>query len=328
MEKQPGLSGTEAGNVKDPGSAHDFQYTSGPLSKDTKTAIIPDLFVSFLSQKPRINPHSQSMRHESADWIKGILSLTEKQYEKVVGTETPLLASLFYPDASREDLRIMCDWLSWDLFFDDSDVQILFNPAIDDGKLRNDSEGAREEMKALIELMTSSDPVRYSAAYHPLRYAYQDMWDRYSKIRLLALLCWIIHGLDIPDAIFEHPSIRKNQDIVANLVVLSNDLLSIHKERSMGVGHNLVHLFRQDGLSEQQAYDQIDVMMRGLYKDWYLARAEIPVCNETVDSQVLLYVKACELIALGNLYWSFECQRYFGKEGPTVKKTRIVTLAD
>ena len=71
----------------------------------------------------------------------------------------------------------------------------------------------------------------------------------------------------------------------------------------MGVTHNIVQLFRRDGLSEQQAYDQVTVMMQKRYREWYLALSEIPISGEKIDAQVMMYVRAGEDMVLGNLNW-------------------------
>lgn len=71
----------------------------------------------------------------------------------------------------------------------------------------------------------------------------------------------------------------------------------------MGVNQNIIHLFRQEGLSQQQAYDQVSLLMRKRYHAWYVAHAEIPVWGEEVDAQVMLYLKGCQDQVLGNLNW-------------------------
>lgn len=71
----------------------------------------------------------------------------------------------------------------------------------------------------------------------------------------------------------------------------------------MGVNHNIIHLFRQDGLSQQQAYDQVDLLIHKAYHAWYVAHSEIPIWGEEVDAQVMLYVKGCQDMVLGNLNW-------------------------
>lgn len=35
--------------------------------------LLPDMFVSFMAQKPRVNPHYASVRKESETWINGLV---------------------------------------------------------------------------------------------------------------------------------------------------------------------------------------------------------------------------------------------------------------
>ena len=64
-----------------------------------------------------------------------------------------------------------------------------------------------------------------------------------------------------------------------------------------------MHLYRQEGLSQQQAYDQVEILMRKRYHEWYMALAEIPWWGEGVDAQVMLYLEGCQNQVLGNLNW-------------------------
>lgn len=71
----------------------------------------------------------------------------------------------------------------------------------------------------------------------------------------------------------------------------------------MGVNHNIIHVFRQNGLSQQEAYEQVNALLNKRYRRWYLAHSELPVWGEEVDVQVQMYVKGCQDIILGNLNW-------------------------
>lgn len=71
----------------------------------------------------------------------------------------------------------------------------------------------------------------------------------------------------------------------------------------MGVKHNIVHLFRQEGLSQQEAYDRVGDLLGRRYRAWYVAHSEIPLLGEAVDVQVQMYVKGCQDVVLGNLNW-------------------------
>ena len=45
-----------------------------------------------------------------------------------------------------------------------------------------------------------------------------------------------------------------------------------------------------------------------------------------VDRAVALYIQGLDDWIIANAEWSFETERYFGKEGHTVKKTRQIAL--
>lgn len=82
-----------------------------------------------------------------------------------------------------------------------------------------------------------------------------------------------------------------------------NDILSFHREQSNGFNTNIVYLFRQEGLSQQQAYDEVNLLLHKRYRAWYVAHSEIPVWGEEIDAQVMLYVKGSLDIVLANVNW-------------------------
>ena len=84
-----------------------------------------------------------------------------------------------------------------------------------------------------------------------------------------------------------------------------NDVLSFHKEQSMGVHHNTVHLYRTAGFSQQEAYDKVSDLLNHRYRRWYIAHSELPVWGEKLDVQVQLYLQGCQDVILGNLNWRF-----------------------
>ena len=69
----------------------------------------------------------------------------------------------------------------------------------------------------------------------------------------------------------------------------------------MGVNHNIIHLFRQDGLSQQESYDRVNDLLNARYRAWYLSHSQLPLCGEAVDAQVQMYIKGCQDVILGNL---------------------------
>jgi hypothetical protein len=52
----------------------------------------------------------------------------------------------------------------------------------------------------------------------------------------------------------------------------------------------------------------------------------MPKFGEPVDTELAQYVEGIANWVRGNEQWSFESERYLGKRGPEIQKTRWVTL--
>ena len=73
--------------------------------------------------------------------------------------------------------------------------------------------------------------------------------------------------------------------------------------QAMGVMHNIIIMFREQGMSQQEAYNQIDILLRKRIRDWYIALSQIPVISEKVDIETQKYIRACEDIVVATLNW-------------------------
>ena len=71
----------------------------------------------------------------------------------------------------------------------------------------------------------------------------------------------------------------------------------------MGVNHNIIHLFRQKGLSQQEAYDRVNDLLNSRYRAWYVSHSQLPLYSEAIDAQIQMYVKGCQDVILDNLNW-------------------------
>jgi len=70
---------------------------------------------------------------------------------------------------------------------------------------------------------------------------------------------------------------------------------------------NIINLAKKgrQGLSTQQAMDNVGVMIDNCYRRWYRALANMPVWGEKIDREVLRFVDVCRGVALGNLHWRY-----------------------
>ncbi|KKZ62474.1 hypothetical protein EMCG_03137 [[Emmonsia] crescens] len=103
----------------------------------------------------------------------------------------------------------------------------------------------------------------------------------------------------------EYQSIKEIEAIAVEILVLHNDLLSYQKEYTTHpTNPNIVTIYRQQhGLSQQQAYDSIDVLLRERYRRWYIAHSKLPILGEELDEQVQRYVGGCRDVLASNLHW-------------------------
>lgn len=88
----------------------------------------------------------------------------------------------------------------------------------------------------------------------------------------------------------------------------------------------IVVVMNQEGLDLQSAVDFVGDLCRQSIERFVAERASLPSWGPEIDSQVDIYVDGLADWIVGSLHWSFESERYFGKIGLEVKKTRTVTL--
>ena len=82
----------------------------------------------------------------------------------------------------------------------------------------------------------------------------------------------------------------------------------------------------QKGLSLQQAANYIGEEFQSLFTQFRMDKAVIPSFGPTTDADVRSYIAGMEDWIIGNLRYSMESRRYFGKKRMKVEKTLIVEL--
>ncbi|KAI1161943.1 isoprenoid synthase domain-containing protein [Nemania serpens] len=133
------------------------------------------------------------------------------------------------------------------------------------------------------------------------------------------------HELHVPDYVFEHPAIREIERLGIDFVLITNDILSYRKEEEESVPHNMVAVARMSGLDAQEAFDYVGNMLDSRYERWEAAIREVPDWGEEIiNKNVEKYVQGVADVVRANLYWSFKSERYLGKDGLVVRKTRCV----
>ncbi|CAG8950043.1 hypothetical protein HYFRA_00008275 [Hymenoscyphus fraxineus] len=142
-------------------------------------------------------------------------------------------------------------------------------------------------------------------------------------------------SLHIPDEVFEHPAMRALERVGQDMETLQAHQLpknSLYKltmvSQQNGYHENIIWLLGHHGLSVQESYDEVQVLLRGCFKAWYLALAELPSWGEAVDRDVGRYIRGIENVVLGLAHFSFQTPRYFGCHREEVRRTRELKWSD
>lgn len=173
-------------------------------------------------------------------------------------------------------------------------------------------------------------------------------WRRESSCaRPVWALVEMSHGMNLPDEVFEHPSILRLDECATDMVGLSNvscssaimsllfslskssqqDLYSFNREQARGQYANLVPIAMNElDLSLQEAIDYVDELLRKSLDDFLYHKSILPSWGPEVDKQVQAYVRGMEHWIVGSIKWGFDSRRYFGAEYEEFKRTFLVTL--
>ena len=115
---------------------------------------------------------------------------------------------------------------------------------------------------------------------------------------------------------------------MTNFLQLLQDILSYNKEQSVGDDeHNIVTiLMHQHNLSVQKAMDMAGDLADQKMNRFYDLYGQVPRYIGPVDLDVQKFVDGMAQCVSGVFHWSYESQRYFGKRGMDVKRSRTVRL--
>ncbi|TLD09425.1 uncharacterized protein PgNI_07114 [Pyricularia grisea] len=333
---------------------------------NSTTVMLPDLFVSIMSPSPRLNPFYESVRPAANEWTKRLLKLDAKSYAKHQRVNFSKLASMWMPEADEEGLRVMVDWLTWVFYFDDlfDDGDLRDNPAAAQAEaeatlsLMSDVDHEVSPELHPLRYMFHTTWVRfrkYTDHSPALQNRYKKSMEEYINgilqqvdfssfdasldaelylhfrrksvgLRPCHALLEYACGIQIPDHVMAHPAIQECMAVSIDLVLLQNDILSYKKEQASNVIHNLIHIYRNQGMTAQEAFDQAGNLVVRAIRRWHLAQLDLPIWGEHIDKEVQRYLQGFLDSCVGSLNWSFITGRYFGDQGDEIRKTRVLDL--
>ncbi|KAK7020181.1 hypothetical protein VNI00_017829 [Paramarasmius palmivorus] len=132
--------------------------------------------------------------------------------------------------------------------------------------------------------------------------------------------------MDLSDNDMEHPIIRTLTWTATDMMIIGNDLCSYNVEQSRGDDrHNLVTIvMKEQQIGLHAALKWIGDLHDSLAEEFLTAYAKLQTAG--FSDELASYADDLGNWVRANDKWSFESERYFGKEGVEVEKTRIIEL--
>lgn len=328
---------------------------------DTRPRVIylPDTMTNW--PWPRaMNPHFEVVKAEVDASFREFKALSAESQEAFDKGDSARLAGLAYPNASREHLRIACEFINVVIIVDEyTDVEnaavaeamadIVIDALNNPHKTRPEGECilgkiVQQFWARTIQTASLSFQRHFIYSYTAyLRAIVVEAHDRdeahcrsisdYIKLRrdtcgTKPAIAINEMEMDLPDDVFYHPIIVGLVECIAELMLIDNDMISYNREQATGSeNHNLITILMVElGLDRSGAMAWAARYHTEVEKRFTDGLAKVPSWGRSTDVLVKQYLDGMATWARANHCWSYESQRYFGTKGPEIQRTRLVPL--
>ncbi|KAM6499559.1 Isoprenoid synthase domain containing protein [Amanita muscaria] len=326
------------------------------MTTNSTQFILPDLF-AHLPYPLRINPQCEEQSRASNSWLSDGVGFSEERRTTFVKAKFGLLVSMCYPDTDAYHLRLLMDYINWAFVMDDSGDEVseeAFKVALKSSlAAMRDPVNYQTDEKA--GLLTKSWFGRFAQRADPsilkrfidymgltLQAIHQEVEDRAAghnpNLEVYIACCrhtsgantfypWyeFCGGYVLPENVLKHEVIKSLEEASNDYSAWINDLFSYNKEISKGLGYNMVAIvMRENRLSLQEAVNEVGERCNSCVDRFERDRKRLPSWGPEIDGHVAKYVMSLQDWMTGNLYWSFESERYFENEGTEIRKNRVV----
>ena len=322
-------------------------HPSGPVLGFDPVAPPPDRPRLHCSLPAAINPLVDEAHAHGHAWVvqMGLVGATDAALERCLSARFAWLAARAYPNAEREELFVVVDWLSFLFFYDD----LCDTRAVQDGVYRGDLAELEDRLVAVAHGSASAsddDPLARALADIRMRLAgracagwlsrfgsrlaeYVDgvRWERilrvqgrvpspatYARLRPLnsaVFPCLDLAGIfiDGTDSSFAQATwLSQLEGMANNHVSWVNDVYGIDKEiREQTHANLVVVLAHAHRLSWDDALDRA-IEACNVELEAFTALAEL--ARERCDGRGHAYIEAMAAWMRGNLDWYAETARY------------------
>ncbi|KJA16009.1 hypothetical protein HYPSUDRAFT_148365 [Hypholoma sublateritium FD-334 SS-4] len=135
-------------------------------------------------------------------------------------------------------------------------------------------------------------------------------------------------GLFIPKEVFDHPIMQSLTESATDLIAMTNDLHSYALEHARGLdGHNVITAIMQEhSVDLQGAFYWLSGYGSKTVSKFLNDRKNLPSWGSDIDKAVNEYIDRMARCVRGYDAWSYETNRYYGKNGLEVQKSRRIVL--
>ncbi|KAG2136963.1 terpenoid synthase [Suillus bovinus] len=332
---------------------------SNGCDKPQKKIFIPDILARWPFPR-HLNQYYFQVRAESSAWFASFEAFSPKAQQAFDRSNFSLLTCLSNLNACEEHVRIACDFMNLAFAIDEytdglkedevrQQKDVIMDAMRHPHKPRPKGEWVGGEVArqfwehticyasgqtqkhliaALDECLEGIMQQAIDRNKHHIRDIQSHIDVRCRSVGAQPMFALLELGLDIPDEVISHPTIKDIVVASTEMIALANDITSYNVEQARGDdGHNIVTIVMHD-LDTDVNGAMLWVMDRHikLEKKYFEAAAAIPKWGEPIDSQVREYCDGLGNWVRANYEWSFESERYFGTNGLEIRRKRWILL--
>ena len=307
-----------------------------------------------------INPYYAEVKKESDAWLRTFNFFNPKDTEAYLRCDFALASALIYPRVNKDGLRLICDMMN--IYFvldeftdiaDDDTAQELCDMVVDAFRNpfqpRPEGEHRLGEMSRHVwERVLTIGSETYNRRALSLWEDYitgvaQEARDRnaghirdiedFLDLRRRTVAGFVVAAgnyplKDISDELLDHPVMHRLEELVTDFVIYENDLFSYQKEEAASEPHNMLTTYMHAGnASIQEAIDWSGEQIDKVVKEFIELSQHHFWKDPAFDQDAHEYILGLGWMIRGHNAWCFEGERYFGKEGAKVDKSRSLVLS-
>ncbi|KAJ3512376.1 hypothetical protein NLJ89_g3557 [Agrocybe chaxingu] len=285
--------------------------------------VLPDL-VSHCKFPLSYHPNGDKIAWESVAWLdSNCPDLSAKQRRALCGLQSGELTSYCYNQASSpERLRVVSDFLTY-LFHLDN---------ISDGMMTRETDVLADVVMNAFWFNDKCMPTRGPGKEQPddeldPGKLAGDFWSQAisdcgvgARARFRETMGLFFEAVNIQARM-------RDEETIPDLEAYIDDIFSYNVEQSRGDTHNMIVILMQyHGHTLQSAVDYVGELCAQTIDTFCENKERLPSWGPEIDDMVARYVKGLQDWIVGSFHWSFQTQRYFGKDGLDIKKHRYVKL--